>query len=150
MVTWNFTLHLRTYDHTTWFWRCLGTVFGHFSFGLSQLHGHGSWLVCEVATKGHFIYKIEDMCRKGWDRPSSLHIKTWRPNTQRNFDGWKDRMDSSTTYYKYRFMIYRNLHKAHLQEVGITQHPVDHVTSMNFGWESGVFTTTRSWPLAHV
>jgi hypothetical protein len=24
-------------------------TFGHFSFGLSQLHGHGSWLMCEVA-----------------------------------------------------------------------------------------------------
>ena len=22
---------------------------GHFSFGLSQFHGHGSWLMCEVA-----------------------------------------------------------------------------------------------------
>ena len=26
---------------------CFGTAFGHFSFGLSQPHGHGSWLVCE-------------------------------------------------------------------------------------------------------
>jgi hypothetical protein len=26
----------------------VGTAFGHFSFGLSQFHGHGSWLVCEV------------------------------------------------------------------------------------------------------
>jgi hypothetical protein len=25
------------------------TAFGHFPFGLSQLRGHGSWLVCEVA-----------------------------------------------------------------------------------------------------
>ena len=25
-----FTLHLRVHDHTTWFWRCLGTAFGHF------------------------------------------------------------------------------------------------------------------------
>jgi hypothetical protein len=28
-------------------------AFGHFSFGLSQLHGHGSWLVCEVALIAH-------------------------------------------------------------------------------------------------
>ena len=29
-------------------WRCVGTAFGHsLSFGLSQIHGHGSWLVCE-------------------------------------------------------------------------------------------------------
>ena len=27
--------------HTTGFWKCLGTAFGHF-------HGHKSWLVCEV------------------------------------------------------------------------------------------------------
>ena len=28
---------------------CLGTAFGHFLLGLSQFHGHDSWLVCEVA-----------------------------------------------------------------------------------------------------
>ena len=48
-VTYDFTLDLRIRDHTTWCWRCVGTAFGHFSFGLSQFHGHGSWLVCEVA-----------------------------------------------------------------------------------------------------
>ena len=32
-VTNDFTLHLRVRDHTTWFWRCLGTVFGHFLLG---------------------------------------------------------------------------------------------------------------------
>jgi hypothetical protein len=26
-------------------------AFGHFSFGLSQFHGHHSWLVCEVALR---------------------------------------------------------------------------------------------------
>jgi hypothetical protein len=31
-VTYDFTLHLRVRDHTTWFWRCVGTAFGHFSF----------------------------------------------------------------------------------------------------------------------
>jgi hypothetical protein len=29
----------------------LGMAFGHFSFGLSRFHGHGSWLVCEVALR---------------------------------------------------------------------------------------------------
>jgi hypothetical protein len=48
-ITYSFTLHLRIRDYTTWSWRCVGTAFGHFSFGLSQFHGHGSWLVCEVA-----------------------------------------------------------------------------------------------------
>ena len=37
-------------DPWPWFWRYLGTAFGHtLSFGLSQFHGHGSWLVSEVA-----------------------------------------------------------------------------------------------------
>jgi hypothetical protein len=26
-------------------------AFGHFSSGLSQFHGHGIWLVCEVALR---------------------------------------------------------------------------------------------------
>ena len=50
LVTHGFTLHFRFCDHTRWFWKWLGTAFGHF-FGLSQFHGHGSWLVCEVALK---------------------------------------------------------------------------------------------------
>ena len=49
-VTYDFTLHLRVRDYTPCFWRCVGTAaFGHFSFGLSQSHGHGSWLVGEVS-----------------------------------------------------------------------------------------------------
>ena len=32
-VTYGFTLHLRVHDHTTWFWRCVGTAFGHFLLG---------------------------------------------------------------------------------------------------------------------
>jgi hypothetical protein len=31
-------------DHTTWSWDGLWTL----SLGLSQFHGHGSWLVCEA------------------------------------------------------------------------------------------------------
>ena len=50
-VTYDFTLHFRIHDHTTWFWRCLGTAFGTLSFGLSQSHGHGSWLVCKVTPR---------------------------------------------------------------------------------------------------
>ena len=33
MATYGFTIHLRVHDHTTWFWRCLGMVFGHFLLG---------------------------------------------------------------------------------------------------------------------
>jgi hypothetical protein len=29
----DFTLHLRVHDHTTWFWRCLGTASRHFLSG---------------------------------------------------------------------------------------------------------------------
>ena len=34
-VTYDFTTHLRVRDHTTWFWfwRCVGTAFGHFLLG---------------------------------------------------------------------------------------------------------------------
>ena len=32
-VTYDFTLHLRACDHTTWLWRCVGTAFGHFLLG---------------------------------------------------------------------------------------------------------------------
>ena len=43
-------LHTILEDPWPWFWRYLGTAFGHtLSFGLSQFHGHGSWLVSEVA-----------------------------------------------------------------------------------------------------
>ena len=51
-------LHLRVRDHTTWCWRCVGTAFEHFSFGLPQLHGHGSWLMCEVALEGGVLMVV--------------------------------------------------------------------------------------------
>jgi len=48
-ITYDFTLHLRVHDHTYMIlevsWDGLGTL----SFGLSQFHGYGSWLMCEVA-----------------------------------------------------------------------------------------------------
>ena len=47
---WSHTISHYTWGSmtTTWFWRCLGTDFGHFLLG-SQFHAHGSWLMCEVA-----------------------------------------------------------------------------------------------------
>ena len=49
-VTYDFTLHLRVRDHTYMIlevsWDGLWTL----PFGLSQFHGHGSWLVCEEKT----------------------------------------------------------------------------------------------------
>jgi hypothetical protein len=32
-VAYDITLYLRVHDHTTWFWRCVGTAFGHFLLG---------------------------------------------------------------------------------------------------------------------
>jgi hypothetical protein len=36
-VTYDFALHLRICDHTTWFWRCVGTAIGHFLLGSHNL-----------------------------------------------------------------------------------------------------------------
>jgi hypothetical protein len=33
LSTYDFKLHLRICDHTTWYWRCVGTAFGHFLLG---------------------------------------------------------------------------------------------------------------------
>ena len=62
-VTYNFTLHLRVCDHTTWFWRCLGTTFGHFLLG-----------------SHHFKVICLHSCV--WSGPKgSLHTREWRPVT---------------------------------------------------------------------
>ena len=54
---------------------------------LSQLHGHNSWLVGEVALSATSPKKLKarDHCnlraligRKGGNRPSSLHTRRWR------------------------------------------------------------------------
>ena len=66
-VTNDFTLHLRIHDHIAWFWGCVGTTaLGHFSFGLSQFHGHGSWLVCEVAHDLQYTQRGECSSLKTW------------------------------------------------------------------------------------
>jgi hypothetical protein len=48
LVTYDFTLHLRIRDHTTWFWRCVGMTFGHFLLGshnfmVTALNSCGKW-----------------------------------------------------------------------------------------------------------
>ena len=48
VVTIDFTLHLRVLDYTTWFWKCLGTAFGHFLLGshnfmAKALGSHVKW-----------------------------------------------------------------------------------------------------------
>jgi hypothetical protein len=45
----DFTLHLRVHDQTTWFWRCVGMAFGHFLLGCHNLMVTALSLVCEVA-----------------------------------------------------------------------------------------------------
>jgi hypothetical protein len=45
------------------------------SFGLSQFHGHGSWLVCEVALSVHDHYTSSTLIGgKGGAGPSLFHI----------------------------------------------------------------------------
>ena len=34
-------------------------AFGHFFGGLSQIHGHGSWLVCEVALNSVVVLLVK-------------------------------------------------------------------------------------------
>ena len=45
----NCTPHLRARYHTTWYWRWLGTAFGHFHLGSHNLMVTALGLVCEVA-----------------------------------------------------------------------------------------------------
>jgi hypothetical protein len=54
----DFTPHLRVCDPTMWFGGCLKTAFGQFSFGFSPSHGHGFWLVCDVALSPSPWYKL--------------------------------------------------------------------------------------------
>ena len=49
-VTYAFTLHLKTMTTLRDFGGVLGQPLDTF-FGLSQFHGHGSWLVYEVALR---------------------------------------------------------------------------------------------------
>jgi hypothetical protein len=37
VLSYHFTRHLRIRDHTTWFWRYVGTAFGHFLLGSHNL-----------------------------------------------------------------------------------------------------------------
>ena len=59
-IQYDFTLHFRVRDHTTRCWRVCWDGLWTLSFGLSQLHGHGSWLVCEVALSGVGVGRAPD------------------------------------------------------------------------------------------
>ena len=51
-----------------------GIAFGHFSFGLSQFHGHGSWLVCEVALRYNKFHELGYSKRKSYYRSYDWHF----------------------------------------------------------------------------
>ena len=60
------TRHFRARDQATWFWKCLGSTFGHFLVGL-PFQGHNSWRVCKVALKScnlnqWFLKYIRPIC----------------------------------------------------------------------------------------
>ena len=47
------------------------------SFGLSQSHGHGSWLMCEVALrKGYTVLSVVGWMILGGALPKNVHIST--------------------------------------------------------------------------
>ena len=50
LVTYDFTLHLRVREHTTWFWRCVGTAFGHFLLGLLEVVLTQKWETTALRT----------------------------------------------------------------------------------------------------
>jgi hypothetical protein len=80
-------LSTRHRDHITWFWRCLGTVFEHIPLCShnNMVTALGSCVKWPLWATSYTRLKTCDRCilrslisRKGWDRPSSLHIRTWR------------------------------------------------------------------------
>ena len=108
------------------------------SFGFSQFHGHGSWLLCEVALRvtSHTRWRACDHCvlqslsgRIGRDCPSSLHTRRWRPKGPNKLSWMKYMVD-----YKYCFMVWQKLHHAHLQKVGLTQMLTYHIGGTTFEW----------------
>ena len=54
------------------------------SFGLSQFHGHSSWLVCEVALTSeefktaNLTYSVAFFHSRGWRRHYKIHSKIFR------------------------------------------------------------------------
>jgi hypothetical protein len=74
-VTYDFKLHWRIRDHTTWFWRvCSGGLWALF-FRLSQSHGPGSWLVCDVALIS--VLRISKGLQQPFKKAQKLIDKIW-------------------------------------------------------------------------
>ena len=82
-VTYDFTLHSRVRNHYMTLevcWDGLWTL----SFGLSQLHGHGSWLVCEVALSPKYDMDVYNATLFGGGVVSLVKQKT-RPSCIRTY-----------------------------------------------------------------
>jgi hypothetical protein len=78
MVTYDFTLHLRICDHTTWFWRCVRTASAHFllsfhNFMVTTLGSCVKWplvsydILCRCGSFSNDIsYEEVHMCHHAW------------------------------------------------------------------------------------
>jgi len=87
-------------DHIAWFWRCVGTVFGHLFWALTI---SWSWLLARVWSGPHTREWPCDHCTssiliggKRWASPSSLHTTLEGPPEWVQ-DGCKVDMDSYMT-----------------------------------------------------
>ena len=77
LVTYDFTLHSRVRDHTTWFWRCVRMAIEH-SFGLSQFQGHNSWLACGVALSNRTVMGYTCIAVINLPHNKLHHMKEWK------------------------------------------------------------------------
>ena len=82
-ITYDFTLHSRVRDHTTWFWRCVGTALEHF-----LLHSHNFM----VTTLGSW-----------WSGPEIVRaqkkVSRGRPKTPPNHGVWSQALKCSVKPY---------------------------------------------------
>ena len=76
-------------------------AFGHFSFGLSQCHGHGSWLVCEVAL---LHGRISSACKK---EEYSAHASNvaWNLSLNDDINAFPEKVPLLLSLMKSHFMV---------------------------------------------
>jgi hypothetical protein len=77
LVTYDFTLHSRVRD----FGRCVWDGLWILSFGLSQFHGHGSWLVCEVVLRATSKFTHKAKCHDDEIVRAPKKVSKGPPNT---------------------------------------------------------------------
>ena len=76
---------LRVHDHTTWFWRCLGTTFGHF------LLGSHNFMVTALGLCEKWPLYQPHTCWWGWAVPASHHCgaeKKRKDNARMSIPEW--------------------------------------------------------------